>query len=143
MNDTLFPDLVPLVPLEPEPVEKLSADRRRTLRQRADVDAGRHPLTRGRLSADEGATCGSCRFRLSVPYHNKSYPKCIWRRNDVDAATYESNTPPPFVSHSASSDVRAWWPGCANHEWGDTKLSPDAARWRPSPVGVVEGDPQQ
>jgi hypothetical protein len=37
----------------------------------------------------------------------------------------------PRVAHSASSDVRAWWPGCSDHEFGDPAVSDDAARWTP------------
>lgn len=82
----------------PEPAT-LSAGRRLTLRQRADVDAGRHPLTRGPLAAS--GTCGTCVHRT----HNyRSYPKC-----DLGP-----------VSRGPATDVRAWWPACERHETGDT-----------------------
>lgn len=119
MTDTLWPDLVPLE-LTPADQPKVSTDRRRTMRQRADVEAGRHPLTRGRLAADPAAKCGNCRFRVLFEHHRKSYPKCT-----VDGSKR--------MTHSVASDVRAWWPGCADHEWGDPKLSPDAARSGPAP----------
>jgi hypothetical protein len=119
MTETLFPDLEPVPLPEPEPVEKLSADRRRTLRQHADVERGRHPLTGGRLAADPDAKCGNCAHRHVYGHHDRSYPKC----------TYGDGM--PRATHSAASDVRAWWPGCTDHEWGDPKLSPDAARCRP------------
>lgn len=109
----LFPDLPRLTPEPP-----LSADRRRTLRQRDDVANGRHPLTRGPISPDPDRLCGNCRFRDLVPYHRRTYPKC-------------SESWPLHVAHSATSDVRAWWPGCQRHEYGDPKLSPDAARSGP------------
>jgi len=132
MTDTLFPDLVPLVVPSAEPGEKLSAGRRLTLRQRADIERGRHPLTRSRLSEDPAARCGNCRFREVLGWHNRSYPKCTWDTPAQDAANLENAYyAPPYVSHSAATDVRAWWPGCADHEWGDTRLSRDAARWRP------------
>lgn len=120
VSETLFPDLIPLELVPPEPVEKLSADRRRTLRQRADVERGRHPLTGGRLIDDQSAKCGNCRFRVLFGHHDRAYPKCT----HGDGA--------PRATHSASSDVRAWWPGCTDHEYGDPKLSPDAARSGPA-----------
>jgi hypothetical protein len=129
---TLFPDFEPVAVIpEPEPVEKLSADRRRTLRQREAVGRGVHPLTRQKVSDDPAARCGNCRFRAVMPYRNRSYAKCAWVPPDWSAETYE-RLGPPRISHSAASDVRAWWPGCRDHEWGDPKLSPDAARSGPS-----------
>jgi hypothetical protein len=129
---SLFPDLVPVIGpstgATPEPVEKLSADRRRTLRQRADIGRGRHPLTGSRLHPDEDARCGNCRFRAVVPWHSRSYPKCFYEPAGWDVERMKGW---PRVTHSAASDVRAWWPGCTDHEWGDPKLSPDAARCRP------------
>jgi hypothetical protein len=126
---SLFPELVPTIV---EPVEKLSPDRRRTLRQRTDVEHGRHPLTRGRLAADPAASCGNCRFRSLLRWHNRTYPKCVWDYTSQDqGASGNRYYSPPRVAHSASSDVRAWWPGCVDHEFGDVKLSADAARWRP------------
>lgn len=127
MTQSLFPDLIPVPIPEPVPVEKLSADRRRTLRQRADVERGRHPLTGSRLAADPDANCGNCRFRAVVGWHNRSYPKCFYEPANWDVEKMKGW---PRVSHSSASDVRAWWPGCTDHEWGDPKLSPDAARCR-------------
>jgi len=116
----LFPDLPDPAPAEPG----LSADRRRTIRQRADITAGRHPLTHGRLSTDPDARCGNCRFREVLKWHDRAYPKCT-RPNSQDDYLY--------VTHGAASDVRAWWPGCTDHEYGDRRLSPDAARSGPNP----------
>jgi hypothetical protein len=126
----LFPgfDVPTAPPIDPG----LSADRRRTLRQRAAVEAGRHPLTGGRLSDDPSAKCGNCRFRQLILHHDRTYPKCMWIPTSTDARELESaRWMPPRFSHSAASDVRAWWPGCSEHEWGDPKLSPDAARSGP------------
>jgi hypothetical protein len=81
------------------PVEKLSPDRRRTLRQRAAVDRGVHPLTGGRARPDLG-TCGDCVHRFVVPWHDRSYPKC-----DLGPRT-----------HGPGTDVRAWWPACDRFE---------------------------
>lgn len=76
----------------------LSADRRRTLRQRADVDRGVHPLT-GEPTRPDLGTCGDCALRRVGQHHDKRYAKC-WRDGGV------------LASHSAASDVRAWWPAC-------------------------------
>jgi hypothetical protein len=115
---SLFPDLdIPEVE-RPEAEPGLSADRRRTLRQRAAIARGSHPLMGPPLAADPAAKCGNCRFRELFRWHNRTYPKCT-----VDDGVH--------VAHSAASDVRAWWPGCRKHEYGDPKLSPDAARSGP------------
>lgn len=120
----------------------LSADRRRTLRQREAIDAGRHPLTKGPLhpfASPETAqpdnpkgqpyTCGSCRFREVISHHNRSYPKCVrdlWLGDGHDGDTTLSEA--RNVSHGASTDVRAWWCACVGYEAGDQSLSSDAAR---------------
>lgn len=104
--------------LAPEP-EKLSADRRRTLRQRRDVNAGRHPLTETPTHPELG-TCGDCRFRAAIAGHTKSYPKCLWERDEVDDSTPRRYRW-PRVTSGAASDVRAWWPAC-----GDFKPRTDA-----------------
>ncbi len=109
MSDVLFAGY------EPEPVPHLdpdlSADRRLTLRQQARVRRGEHPLTHGplhtqalRTASREDArglplTCGTCVFRESFQWHNRTYPKCV----SHDRA---------FVKHSTATDVRAWWPAC-------------------------------
>lgn len=93
MTEQLFPGF------EPEPVEELSAGRRLTIRQHDDVERGVHPLMRGPLHADPEATCGSCVHRIHRG-HSSGYPKC-------DLTT---------MSHSAASDVRAWWPACPKWE---------------------------
>jgi hypothetical protein len=139
----------PLLPLdwpEPEPQpqeERLSPDRRRTLRQRDAIARGVHPLNGFPLHAwaDSSAqpgertapfTCGSCRFRVLVGWHRKTYPKCVWdaSRVDQDAGDFEARTldEARFISHSTATDVRAWWPACVKYEAGDAGLSPDASR---------------
>lgn len=92
---TLFPDLQPV---ETVAGETLSAGRRLTLRQKADVDRGVHPLRRTRTDPDPAHTCGSCIHRELYQHHNRTYPKC-----DVGP-----------VAHSTQTDVRAWWPGCTD-----------------------------
>lgn len=106
----------------PGPVERLSADQARTLRQKTAISRGQHPLTylgavrhpdtlsevyargdaRGRP-----LTCGTCRFRELHGAGNRTVAKCIWPPGTMAA--------PRFTS-SASSDVRAWWPACTGHE---------------------------
>jgi hypothetical protein len=92
---------------EPQPAEKLSADRRRTLRQQHDLEVGRHPMTGAALHADAapiedrkapGLRCRSCRF---IEHHG--WPKCV--QPSGRGAT-----------HSAASDARLWWPACAYYE---------------------------
>lgn len=126
MTESLFPDLIPL---QLAPVERLSPDRRRTLRQARDIQAGRHPLTRERINPDPIAKCGNCRFRQLIDYHHRTYPKCVWSPPGNDSPYLDDL---PFCSHSAGTDVRAWWPACKRHEYGDPKLSPDAARSGPA-----------
>lgn len=107
-----------------QPGEKLSADRRRTLRQRAQVAAGIHPLTGGRARPDLG-TCGGCAHRLLLGWHDRAWPKCVARDG-------------LYVTHGAASDVRRWWPACDRFEPGD-RISPDAARWTPQHAAVPPG----
>jgi hypothetical protein len=120
----------------------LSPDQRRTLRQREDIAAGRHPLTGGPLhpfaspeiaspTAERGRpfTCGSCRFRESIKYHNTSYPKCL---RDLTYGPHSAADVKledvAHVSHGASTDVRGWWPACTGYEAGEQSMSRDAAR---------------
>jgi hypothetical protein len=100
-TETMFPDYeVPVV--EPEPTPKLSTDRKRTLRQHADIAAGRHPLTRGPV-AGNSETCGTCVHRIHVSKGNRNWPKC-----DQQGRLY--------VTSSARTDVRAFWPACFRWE---------------------------
>jgi len=147
MSEALF-DMAPIAP--PPPPEKESADRRRTRRQAEAVQRGVHPLAlmfagvRMHPEADRSAAssdgrylpyrCGSCRFREVALYHNRSYGKCFWFRGD-QPKTADGY---PRVSHSAASDVRAWWPACTDYEPGDNQLSPDAARWIPEAEQMPE-----
>ncbi|HEY5200056.1 MAG TPA: hypothetical protein VIJ31_04030 [Acidothermaceae bacterium] len=125
MMDTLFEGY------EAGPVvdDGLSADRRRTLRQRRDVASGVHPLTGGKARPDLG-TCGECTFRQLFRHHDGTYPKCFWTPPSWSAERYET-TAPPRLSHGTASDVRAWWPACEQFELGAPKVGPDAARWKP------------
>ena len=108
-DETLFPvEDEPLFPgfESPAGAEPLSPDRRRTQRQHDDVARGVHPLMRTPLhpeapkdaaptdSRRRPFTCGECVHRIGSGPHG--YPKC-----DVGP-----------ISHSAATDVRAWWPAC-------------------------------
>ena len=121
-------------PPTPEPEVKLSAGQRLTRRQSDDIAIGRHPLTRGALHPlasrhrdasspkSDPFTCGSCYFRTVIRYHGKSFAKCLFdpRRSGEDTLDKYAR-----VSHSASSDVRAWWPACPDYSPGSSSLSPD------------------
>lgn len=128
MSATLFEEF----PTPSQPADKLSADRRRTIRQAQALAAGAHPLGLAvghhiRLHPDAppaddktapGPRCGTCWHRTLDTHHNRTYAKC----------TYGHGT---RISHGAGTDVRAWWPACADHSPGEPELSPDAARWQP------------
>lgn len=113
MSDGLF-DMPPTAP--PEAV-KLSADRRRTIRQTQLLAAGWHPLGR-RLHADAapaddrqapGRRCGNCFHR--TPAGGRHYPKCMLNPSDV--------------TNGPATDCRGWWPGCAAH----TPATPPEGDW--------------
>lgn len=106
---------------EPERLVPLAADMTPSERRAAKINTrianGVHPLGRPVLlhqyasrdytDHESGPRCGSCHFRRLVRYHDKTYPKCFF---SVDG----SNT--PRVTHSDSSDVRKWWPGCMDYK---------------------------
>jgi hypothetical protein len=124
----------------PDPGPPVSATVRRTRRQAAMLTRGVHPLAPPlgyplRLHAEAAPTdgrgapgrrCGNCRFREVLGHHDRSYAKCL-APGLLSAEAYK-RLGPPRVSHSAATDVRAWWPACTDHDWGDGQLSPDAAR---------------
>jgi hypothetical protein len=106
----LFDDIPDSDRPTPEPVEKISPDRRRTLKQRALLDAGIHPLTRAPLlPAEHGLTCGDC-WRFDVhEWRNRTYFKC------------ELN-----VTHGAATDIRKSWPACTRYLPPPDQEDPDA-----------------
>jgi hypothetical protein len=91
---------------------QVSAGRRRTLRQRAAVAAGVHPLALLfpgiRVNSDPARRCGNCVHRQRFRHRNRAYPKCT-----VGGIT---DGPGGRMSHGSATDVRAWWPGCEQHE---------------------------
>lgn len=143
----LFEGYEPPAPPEPEP--PLSADRRRTKRQADGIAAGIHPLTKGPLHElasrhrdanspkSDPFTCGSCYFREVIRYHGRSFPKCgvpgpvsVYRKGQDGGWHWETVDGAPRATHSAASDVRAWWPACLDYVPGD-RISNDAARHIP------------
>lgn len=113
----------------------LSADRRRTARQRAVIGAGGHPLGLALrrplpLHSDPERKCGNCRFRVLLDLGTeRRYPKCTVPRGPFSRT---GDAPAPRVSAGAGTDTRKWWPGCTDHEYGDPATGPDAARSGPT-----------
>lgn len=115
-DDLALFDVEPVIPAEP--VERLSAGGRLRVRQQAMVANGRHPLTRGVLHPDASRdrtresgksdpfTCGSCRFRRT----GYEFPKCLVP-NPLTGKPHVDR-----LSHSTTTDVRAWWPACPAYE---------------------------
>lgn len=110
-----------------EPGEKLSAGRRLTLRQAAQLANGLHPIALRPLHPDaaphddreaEGLRCNSCAFRALIGHHNRTYPKCSYPvalKDDepVHSADWERMY---RVTHGGASDCRGWWPACADYQ---------------------------
>jgi hypothetical protein len=131
--------LFELAAVPPRP--QLSRDRRRTERQRAAVVDGLHPLSVAlgvsiplhpeAAPVDDraalGRRCGTCWFRTLIGYP-RAFPKCSFGWSG------DRSEQPPRMTHGAGTDVRRWWPACADYSAGDPGLSPDAARWIP-PAG--------
>jgi hypothetical protein len=90
MSDTLF-DPGPGVP--PSEVEPLSYQRRVTLRHKADLARGIHPVSKLALRA-EGGTCGDCAHHVVVR-HSNTYHGCSFHRGCGPA-----------------TDIRVSWPAC-------------------------------
>jgi hypothetical protein len=137
----LFPITPALLDI-PNDAPALTAERRRTLRQRAMIERRVHPLAA--LGAHltlhpeaapidlglPGRRCGNCRFRELMNLGSaRDFPKCTFP-GSMTADQY-ARTGGPRVTRSAASDVRRWWPGCTDHEYGDPDLGPDAARYVP------------
>lgn len=72
---------------------KLSADARRTMRQRQAILNGVHPM--GAPLRKEGETCKTC-ANLYVREFSRKYFKCKACR----------------CSASPATDIRLWWPAC-------------------------------
>jgi hypothetical protein len=79
--------------------EPLSYEQRLTLRRKALLDRGVHPLTRGKARPDLG-TCGTCAHLARQGGTAGSYLKCARGPRTRGPAT----------------DVRAAWPACDRYE---------------------------
>lgn len=116
-----------------EPVERISAGRRLTIRQADAVHRGVHPLALVRPTirlhpdADPKHTataenadsrplrCGTCRWRDQVSRSANTYPKCMWRpASDQPNEQGRHRSDPPRYSAGQATDVRGWWPGCTD-----------------------------
>lgn len=117
---------------------------RRRQRQAAAVARGLHPLSVAlryaiRLHPDAGPLedpaaagrrCGTCRWRQTHTHHDRTYPKCLYPE-DEPADRWELLGPPRYT-RGPGTDVKAAWPACVDHEYGDPRMSLDAARWSPA-----------
>jgi hypothetical protein len=88
------------------PPEKLSADRRRTIRNRQLIDGGTHPVTRLRL-ADNGETCGTCEHSGTQGGVAGTYWKCGAQNGR-------------YITGGPATDIRLSWPACVL--WGPPEL---------------------
>lgn len=104
MTESLFPDLIPAMTVDP--YAGMSADAKRTAKQREAVAAGIHPLTKTKARPDLG-TCGTCRFRST----EFSYPKCV-----LGAVLEHPRKAGPYMTRGPATDCRKWWPACDNYE---------------------------
>lgn len=126
LGEELFPgfdfEACRVAPPPAGPGEDLSPGQRRRRRQEQALGKGNHPLGLAfrvalLLHSDAppvddreapGPRCGSCRFRELMHAGSRSQPKCLrgWR----------PGKPPPWATHGAATDVRAWWPACRHWE---------------------------
>lgn len=104
---------------------RMSADRRRTLRQREALANGSHPIglvLRRHLQlhpeaapyddlAADGRRCGNCVFRVLVGWHDRTWPKCTFGSLAGEPLDRSAR-----ASHGGATDVRAWWPACVDHQ---------------------------
>lgn len=100
----------------------LSAGQRRTIRYADALARGVHPLSvtlRVHIPLHPeaaphddrdapGRRCGTCRWRLPG-----RYAKCLYGWDG------DRRHGPPRVTNGPGTDVRAWWSGCRDHEYGD------------------------
>ena len=80
----------------------LSTQQRRTIRQRNELEAGRHPLSGlDLLDSDWGYTCGDCAHAFRYRPGNRT----VWKCRPVFELARGS---------SEATDLRVGWPACTN-----------------------------
>jgi hypothetical protein len=103
---------------------KLSAGRRRTIRQERALANGSHPLSLLggflRLHPDAppaddrkapGPRCGGC---LYIERNAWDYLKCTrGRSGEICTPSFRRG---PYETHGPATEIRAWWPGCDRWE---------------------------
>jgi hypothetical protein len=111
---------VPDVPPRP-PAVKLTPGEALRARQADKLARGLHPLTRqgwppillhreaapATDAAAPGLRCGGCKFRQVIGHHDRKYPKCVLPDRWGE---------PSRATHGDTSDVRKWWPACADYK---------------------------
>jgi hypothetical protein len=106
MTDGLF-EMEPTAPVVALPEPGMSADRRRTARQKMLLARGLHPAAPYALHADaahvtepnepgKGLRCDSCAHLDAQRHHDRTYIKC-----EVVG-----------ITHGTGTDMRRWWPAC-------------------------------
>lgn len=124
--DTALFDVADSVRTVPEPKEPLSRTAQHHRKVARRIGSGVHPLghpiclhpdaprdldhQESKRSTSDGPRCGSCKFRVLVEYHNRSWPKCHLPTVIGGRETYPRDT------HSEASDIAAWWPACTSWE---------------------------
>lgn len=88
-----------------EPPVKLSADARRTIRNRQLIANGTHPVTRLRL-VDNGQTCGNCVHSGAQGGVAGTYYKCGAQNGR-------------YITGGPATDIRLKWPACVLWEPGE------------------------
>jgi hypothetical protein len=107
----------------PPPKEELTRGERRKRLVASRISFGVHPLGRPVLlhpdasrdpdDHETGPRCGGCEYRVIVEHNTRSYPKCWYPgRGGGVAVEY----PHPRDTGCESSDIRKWWPACAQYE---------------------------
>lgn len=101
---------------EPASEVELSRGQKRVRLVEKRIRAGQHPLSGAGRNlplhpaaphtvdrSAPGLRCGTCRWRMTRHFHNKTYPKCAFGEGIR-------------ITGSEASDVRGWWPACHDYE---------------------------
>lgn len=104
-----------IVPPAPEVLSR--GERRKRLVEKR-IQQGLHPLGYVRLHPEAskdreggGPRCGGCQFRVTLRYHDRTYPKCR-----LPVTTPSGATTFPRDTGCESSDIRGWWPACVDYQ---------------------------